>query len=598
MMFFLGILSVLQLILLPGLILMRWFPGKRSAIQQSVYVFMLSLLVNYCTVFLLVSVGLYLRSVVLVLLAVEFAYLVWLERERLRDFEGNWLVRTRRWIIKSAHGYSAWMEKDALSASLYLICSILAIGSILIVVWIWINNFGTVFQNWDAWASWDRWAVKWAENRFPEDTWEYPQLIPVSYSLAYKFIGTTAIKFFGKSVMPLFTLSIILMLFDLGRRHRSFGYMFGGAFAFYTINLFLGQYIPDGYVDIPVACFSFMAIYTLLCAKNIRNKDELKSTLLLGSLATAAAAVTKQTGLYVMAIYPVFAYLWVLQERKAFRLSEAFRLLASHFFLAVVLVAPWYILMQYRIAIGVNNSNIDYVITEIYGGQSLPERFAAALASLNHYVWFFVFALVSLIVLNVEFRQLAVLVIFPFSMLWALYLSYEHRNLAVALPPLAMTIGVALESWVARIRDIRVGKVMLYALGPAVILIVGLAAIIFSNENLLTRQIEEQKLIFRADLNKELYRYFSAHSGPEPVITNYPIGWLPNLERTWVFDRLDSFETFQQTLEANPDVTLVLLPMLSADPAIVAAVQGNIETGLYELEFTEADYIFVRIPAR
>src|SRR5690606_4925023 len=119
---------------------------------------------------------------------VEVGTLVWLERERLRSFKRGWLSKTKRWATKSAREFSEWMQKDALSASLYLIASALAVGAIVVVLWIWVSNFGTVFQNWDAWASWDRWAVKWAENRFPGDTWEYPQLIPTSYSLTYKFI--------------------------------------------------------------------------------------------------------------------------------------------------------------------------------------------------------------------------------------------------------------------------------------------------------------------------------------------------------------------------------------------------------------------------
>jgi hypothetical protein len=402
--------------------------------------------------------------------------------------------------------------------------------------------------------------------------------------------------------MPLFTLMIVLMLFDLGRKYRSFGYMLGGAFAFYTINLFLGEYIPDGYVDIPVACFSLMAIYTLLHARDVKDKQELKTTLLLGSLTTAAAAVTKQTGLYVMAFYPVFAFFWVLKDKKAFKTREALILLARHFGLALVIVVPWYAYMEYRILFGGNESNIDYVITEIYKGQTLPERFVAAVDSLGSYVWYFAFAIVSLLVLSNEFRQLAILMILPFSILWAFFLSYEHRNLAVALPLLAMTVGVATEAWVARIRAAvgtrRALRVPAYAAAVLGVVLLGAGALVFTDEAITARQISEQRLIFEPTLNQKLYRYFSSHDGPEPVITSYPVGWLPDLEAQWRFERFQDYDAYQATLAAHPDVTLILLPLLRADPSIVAEVQANIASGLYQLEFSDVDYILVRIPPR
>lgn len=602
MMFILGVLSVLQLIFIPGFIIIRWLPGKRSSIQQFVYVFMLSLLVNYAVVFLLVSVGFYTRLAVLGLFGLEVAYLAWLERGRLRSYKGGWLIKAKRSITKSVRDFSEWFEKDALSASLYLVSSILAVIAIIVVLWIWVSNFNTVFQNWDAWASWDRWAVKWAENRIPGDTWEYPQLIPISYSLAYKFIGSTAVKFFGKSIMPLFTLLIVLMLFDLGRKHRSFGYMLGAAFAFYTINLFLGQYIPDGYVDIPVACFSLMAIYTLLHAREIRNKDKLQNTLFLGALSTAAAAVTKQTGLYVMALYPIFAYLWILAGRGDFKPRESVWLLARFFGVTLLLVLPWYTLMQYRIIFGGNESNIDYVINEIYKGQTLPERFVAAVNSLNWYVWYFVFAFVSLLVLDTRFRHILILVVFPFSILWAFFLSYEHRNLAVALPVLAMTVGVAAEAWVVRLQQLRWprNKVQAPAYAFAAVAVVAFfgSGFVFSERALLDQQISEQRQIFRPTLNQKIYRYFSSHNGHEIVITNYPIGWLPDLEDLWLQEPFQNYEVYQATLASNPDVTLMLMPLTGIDPLILEEVQKNISLGIYQLELQEDNYILVRIPER
>jgi hypothetical protein len=616
-MLFLGVLSVFQLLFFPGLLIIRLFPGKRTFIQNFVYIFMLSLLANYAAVFILVGVGLYLRSVVLVLFTFELAGLVWIYRRPLLLTGRAKRKKVQDTILQSFKSFRSWWEKDPWSAGLYLVFGTLAVLGVVWVLWVWVSNFNTVYQTWDAWASWDRWAVKWSENEFPNDTWEYPQLIPSIYSVAYKFIGTTAVKFFGKSIMPLFALVIGLMLIDLGKKFRSFGYMLGAGLALYSLNLFLGKYLPEGYVDIPVACFSLMAIYTLLWAQTASQKQEIRSALLLGSLSTAAAAVTKQTGLYIFAFYPIFAYFWILRGNKSFKRREALLLLGKHFLLAFVFVAPWYIFTEYQINFGSNSSNIQYVISDIYAGQSLWDRFVSATGAMGNYVYLYVFALISLFVLDNRFRTLVLLLIFPFSFLWAFFLSYEMRNLAIALPLLSVTVGVAVEGWISRppeffiapsqkisrwlsvqftgIGKIRVPLLVTFLLSAVVL---GLSTFVFTDKQIADRQIEQQRHIIEPTLNDKLYRYFSHAGGPQPVITDYPINWLPGLEKMRRYDSFQNLDAYHQTLLRYPDVELLLLPVLTSDQLILEEVQSSIDTGTYQVIFTEANYQLIHIPPR
>lgn len=601
-MLFLGVLSVFQLVILPGLLLIRFFPGKRSFLQQSVYIFMLSLLANYLVIFALVSVHLYLRSVVLVLFAGQVAALLWLNRDNLTFKLGGFGKKIRAAVIKGIQSFGVWLKQDFWSASLYFVFGLIAVFSILWVLVIWVQNFDTVWQTYDAWASWDRWAEKWATNRFPGDTWEYPQLLPMSYSVTYKFIGTTEVKFFAKSIMPLFSLVILLMFFDLGKEKRSFGYMLGAGLALYSINLFLSDFIADGYVDIPVACFSFMSIYTLLRARDVTDPAELKSTLLLGSLATATAAVTKQPGIYLLAAYPLLAYFWVLQDHKKISMKDALLTLVKHFGLVLLLVFPWYALMQYWIINGGNSSNIQYVINDIYKGQTLPQRFVAALALLDHYVCFYIFLFLSLPVLNSRFRQTAVFIIFPYSILWAFFLSYETRNLAIAFPLVALCVGVAFESWVGRFKNILKwpsrAKVPVYGALLVGLLALGAGTLFITGDALIEQQIKEQRLIFQATLNEKLYRYFSRTNGPEQVITNYPIGWLPGLEAIWRLERFRDYETYQTTLATYPEIELVLIPIIGVDSRILDEIYQLIQEGTYEQILVDGNYMLIRIPPR
>ena len=600
-MLFLGVLSVFQLILIPGLLLIRLFPAKRSLIQQMAVVFMLSLLANYAAVFLLVSVGFYLRSVVLALFAIEVVALFWLNREKLTGRIGfaGIVYRSKQKVSDGLASLAQWSTKDFWRASLYIVFGALAILGIIWVLNVWVQNFNTVFQTYDSWASWDRWAEKWADNRFPGDTWEYPQLIPITYSLAYKFIGTVAVKFFGKSIMPLFTLLIVLMLFDLGRKYRSFGYMLGAGLALFSISYFLGKYIPEGYVDIPVACFSLLAIYTLMKADGLTKPHEIKQTLLLGSLSTAAAAVTKQTGLYVMALYPFLAYFWVLRGNKKFNSRQAILLLAKHLLLVLLLVVPWYVVIEYHIQFGGNTSNIDYVINDIYNGQTLPQRFAAAVDMLGSYFYLYVFLFLSLFVLNAKFRQLLIFFVFPFSILWAFFLSYESRNLAVALPLVSMSTGVALENWVTRLDSLSVRtrvRLPVYGFVAIGLLLLGAGTLVYGEEHLINRQIIEQKKIFLPTLNENLYQYFKRQNGAEPVITDYPLDWLPGFKGIWRPERFRDYDLYELALVKYTDAQLLLIPMADIDPRILTEIQDRIASGEYELIFTESGYMLVRIP--
>ncbi|MCW5877378.1 MAG: hypothetical protein KIS80_00750 [Anaerolineales bacterium] len=600
-MLFLGVLSVFQVVALPGLLFIRLFPGRRTPIQQAVYIFMLSLLANHTAVLVLVALGIYLRSVVLVLFALQVALLVWLYRDQLSVRWGNFETRIKAAATDGIRSLSSRLQKDFWPSVFYVFFGLLAVTALTWVVWVWIANFDTVFQTWDAWASWDRWAEKWAENRFPGDTWEYPQLIPITYSIGYKFIGTVAVKFFGKSIMPLFLLAIGLMFFDLGLRKKSFGYMFSSALVVYMIGYLFSKYIADGYVDIPVACFSLMAIYSLLVAEEAKNAGELRTTLLLGSLATASAAVTKQTGLYIVALYPLLAFLWILRQRKDFAWKETLKLLGWHILAILVLVFPWYAYMQYRIWYGGNESNIQYVISDIYGDMTMAERFMSAMALVGPFVYLYGFAILSLPVLRKPMQHLLVMLVLPFSILWAFFLGYEVRNLAVALPPLAVVSGKALEGWLENIAGLRRKTRPLYAPLYAILLlaslVLGLVSLRYHGQSLIERQVALQKQIYEPELNRRLYSFFW-QDGPQPMLTNYPTDWLPGLEGTWINELFVDYDSYQESLLRHPEVTLMLVPLPDADERIQQEIQSMLEGDTYKIIFTEAHYSLIRIPPR
>jgi hypothetical protein len=185
--------------------------------------------------------------------------------------------------------------------------------------------------------------------------------------------------------------------------------------------------------------------------------------------------------------------------------------------------------------------------------------------------------------------------------LWALFLSYEYRNLAVALPMIGMASGVAVESWLARLsqpRDSgRALRIPTYGVVVVLVLALALFTVAVDAEQIIRQQIAAQRLIFEPAINDKLYRYFSSSGGPQSVISGYPVGWLPDLEDYWVNFRFNDYVVYKETLATHPHAELLLVRTDNSDARILAEIQAGIDVGDYQLIFTEANYILVHIPS-
>ena len=76
--FLLGMLGVLQICFLPGAILHRLYIGSSTKSEFCYSSFALSLIVNWCLVFLLTSLGIYTQSALFVILFLEFTLVYYL----------------------------------------------------------------------------------------------------------------------------------------------------------------------------------------------------------------------------------------------------------------------------------------------------------------------------------------------------------------------------------------------------------------------------------------------------------------------------------------------------------------------------------------
>jgi hypothetical protein len=593
------------MVVLPGWIILRVLRFRGSLTQWLVSIFGLSLVVNYAAVVLLTTAGLYQRGVVLFLFCVELGLLGW-------EYRSSFTVNLEQAASKTWQTLSGLrpdvskQEGPFLPRFLYRLAliglALLAISSLLWVVQVFYDNLGSVFNSWDAVVSWNRWAVSWAAGQFPSGSGHYPQLLSTNWSLSYVFMGSSQVQFFAKGIMPLFLFWILLMMFDLGWSNASAGAFLAVVLTRLVVKKFVGEFIPEGYSDIPVAFFGFLAVYTLLKLRQVKPEPgQVRLGLALGALFAGGAAVTKQAGVYILVLYPLLAYLLVLRQTDQLSRREKVTWILQALGLALCLVLPWYIYKQLAISLGKDMSEVAWVTNDIYQGVPVQERIWPALLSLEKYFYLLALLIPALLVMEGAYVWLVLLIVFPFTLSWAAYFSYDARNLTLIFPFLGLAVGMGVEGFLKRILDWlgrwRVERLRLLWLFLGLLAgFLGLLLWQLPDNTLVSRQIEKQKQIFNPELNQQLYKYFEKNKTDLKVLTNYPINQLPGLEGRAFEMSFNDFGAYKAALD-KPEYGFLLVPNYALED-VQADIDQGIKAGKLKQVFKVDNYVpyrFIKI---
>jgi hypothetical protein len=605
----LGVLSIFQMIFLPGFLALKLTKARFTPFQMVVFSFGLSLLANFWLVFVMSLLKVYIRPVVLFVVAGEITALLvlsrrWLSQPLSASGQGllacleNSFSRFRSWWENTLAEGRKQPASFVLKASLILIFTYTTFLAIQWSVQIWITNLGTVFASWDAVLSWNPWAVTWANNSIPQGTQLYPQLIPAVWSLSYVITGSTAIQFFAKSIMPLFFLLIVCVMVKLAWNRRSYGILIGIFFFRYMLKKFLGDYIAEGYVDIPVAALTFLAFYAIMEAQRARDWLSARKFWLVGIAVAAAATLTKQAGVFILLLLPVFAALMPYDQFKVER-KERLKLVGWLLIVALLLAGPWNLIKAIQIQAGVDDTNVAYLTSEMHDRIPPLLRILPALHSLEKYLLVVGLALAGLFLLP-RFLALVDLTLgLSYLLIWAAYFSYDIRNIAVALPFLAIFAGMAVEkiialclTWLERLRLKRLVVLPAGWLGVffLALAIVG-AGFWITRDQLSARQESLQKEIFAPRFNAALYDYSKDWNGAQliRIVSKYPLGKLPGLEDMQVSFWFDDPVVYQNLIQ-DESVNHLLLVGKAFSDEITADIQARLESGEYRVVLDSAEY--------
>jgi hypothetical protein len=582
----LGILGIIQITFLPGLIVLRLFNIRTNLLDKALIIFGTSLIANYCAIFLLSLLGIYTRIILGVLILAELIAILWLYRKELLTPARNILESAQDGIYEISSLFFPKRQNGSISVFYYLIVLLLLLASARSILWavnLFIQNLGTVFSTWDAVVSWNNWATIWAASRIPMGSDLYPQLIPANWSLTYVLLGGTTLQFFAKAIMPLFSLMMLLGLFNLVLLTKEFYFLISIILLQPMLNKFLGIGLYNGYVDIAVAFFTFATLYILLKAHYSPQTEQRSRLYLLGAIFTAGAAVTKQTGVYIALCYPILVYAEIYFSKFPLEKRQLQKWIAIFAAISLVWVS-WYV---FKAITGTDTQAFNTYASlsaNKYDNVNLIGRIAAAIGQHREFVVLFLLIAVTFPWMD-RFYKFLTLLFAPFPFIWAGLASYDTRNLAIFLPVLALVAGYSIHWLIVKLVGLseraRVLQIPMYIPVAFVCLALISLGFLVSPQKLYQKQVDLQSQIFSPNKNQMLLDLV-AENGPQTrIMTNYPMEYIPGLSEYQV--RFD-FQDYDQFLAKaqSPDIEYLLVPNLTND-RIKDYINAKVQSGEYQV---------------
>lgn len=607
-MFFLGILSIFQVLVFPGLIFTKLINFRSRFIARLVAVAMFSLVFNYCLVFLLTAAHIYTRPVLLGFVICEIIFILWQNWEALRKPLDECLSDIQEKFKSFISQVQSWLRPATDQSPFHFALNIIYIGLCMLLAYValkWIVklflwNMGSVFDSYDTIKLWNQWALDWANNTLPAYTWRYPQLIPTNWSMIFTIIGNPSIQFFAQAIMPLFTLLILLMIVDLGFYKKNPGFFLGATIAYLTLKKFLGPFLIAGLSDLPCAFLTFTAIYLLfLFQSDSRDISEKKWYGYLIAISAAGGSVTKQVGLVFLVLFSIlffrFFFLPVIKEDK--KLGK--RTLLICIALMAVIVIPWYLYKQVLIWQGIEKSEVGMIVDatkHAFNYEDVLTQIQSIIKQLGKYFYLLLFLIPLTFFVDPMVRYINLFLVFPLFISWSLFASYDYRNLSLALPLFSISSGLSIQYLVDLvfnlIKKIPIGKIKIrtWVIVIAIVLVVT-SIFVFPSQSL--EDIQTQKAIndFSPSINQILLSIAEEDKGNFLVITNYPMENLPGLRDKSIGNLFTDYEGYRFTLEnINSENTYILIPKHS-NQLIMEEIDEKISNGEYTLLLEDDSWI-------
>jgi hypothetical protein len=514
-MLFLGCLSILQCWFLPGLTLL--ILNKNINLKDKLILSLpLSISLNYLIVFLLIYLNIYGASLFLLIIFFELIIICnFLYRENLIEKIITLLSDSNTYIK------NYYYKKDFLDVIIQII--------FLVYLFIAINNIGEVIQLGDPMIMWNKWSLFLANNEFPKNTSEYPQAIPALLSITHILTQNQSIEFFQRSlflIYPLWFFFIFLRSAELIKEyqiHIKLSLIFTSLI---TLSVFRHTVLYVGVVDPILIMLTSSVGYVLLLTKNIKNKN---FDIIIYSLIISATGLTKQTGLLICSLFPLWYLVFNKKNIKNFLLFSV---------LIFFITSPWYFYKLYTyFFVGDDQSSIIALASFVDG--SFYFRIKKGLVLL-----FSDYALIILLLIIFGLKNNFVKILFfslvlPYFIIWSYFFGNDARNFALAIPGLGVILGFA----IYEIFNSNIYAYIKTKLKTLNFIIIILFVFFFlftilakrSEEILETKSLEKQKLRGDIQINNFLYWLVNEEKINKIYVIDHDLLYLPDINKNFLY---------------------------------------------------------------
>lgn len=531
-----------------------------------------------------------------------------------RIFPGNSIFRTNR--ISRIHKYTGRVLQDFFTlhktTSLYYVRVVFFCISIIVItlaLQTFLKNLGNIFSNWDAVVSWNRWAVDFFNNKFPGNTYHYPQLLPANWSISYVLMNYP-FQYVARGIMPLFLIFILVLQFTNGVKSKSISFLVSVPLTYIIFQEFVWT---DGYADVALAFFTLLSVDCLYRGYFQEDKG-FKKYISLGAIFACGAAVTKQGGLFLVIIYPILVF--IFSRNKKYKLpSDWLGYLVKYLIVISLTVLPFYIYTEIRIMQGLEESEISAIAinTNLHQGLGYFQRIRPAFIRFtslfnNISLQIAMLGLWILSFFNKFHRAIALVIVVPFYIIWSIFFSYDIRNTALFVPLFCIGIGGGFEYILTtfltyRIQLFKKPTVTRIAFSCLIFTFVCIVMIIANQQfpygRLYNNHISKEKKIGDSSLNAMLYKYDDDYGINKKVITDYQyFGFLPDLENYYLYINIRNLSPTNPLLTDKEVGFLLLTPYTPELPAYIEMIEyvnQKVEQGEYELIFSHNGYTFVKL---
>jgi len=576
---FLGILSIFQVLFLPGTLVHFIFLRNEPFLKNIPIILSISVTCNALFGFYAEKLNLFNTSTFISLIIFEIILLIILLAKSTNNEKYNFNINIKDFNF------------SGLLASFFILTTFIFFYS----------RTGNVFSAYDAIVSWNNWAQSWYLGTSPIKTEFYPQLLPINIAISNLICGhdTVNLQIFSYFIFLSFFPLSLLIIFKFYEYFDSLNVNLALIFSLIFLGWpFYKTIIHQiGYVDVPVMCLSFISLSYVIFSFYSSDKSIARKYIFLAIFVAAGAAFTKQAGIFI-AIIVLFLSLYVSHQKSLFKnsLIKFFCIISIVYFLVFLL---WYFEAYLNYLEGSNISLIKFHTNDIYSGKPFIERI---LDSFDSYKKEYFLILISVPVLLVKKYKFYSAIGLMYSFIWILFFTYSARNFLLAIPFLCISLSCYFLFF--KKFDFKINKNFKFTINInhlfyILIFFLSLLSFYFSDEDLLKKNFIERRSIMKLDISEAIYYGFENY-GEKRIITtqNNLIARLPNIPHKTVIpyefddDSIVNINYFDQLILTNKNQFLLIdttIRNMTPKKNINDKITNYIDQNVIELIFSKND---------